>query len=117
FKWSRENGSVVLPIVSLAAGDNSTTAGVATLGRDYRFGLAVGDYVEVQDDWSALTNVPGMLLQVQSIDRTSLSIVMSGTTTSGVGSYPTRHPLLRRWDQKPSDPITGGLTLAPDNAA
>src|SRR5258707_5727923 len=54
FKWSRENGSVVFPIES-GGGTNSVV--LETLGRDERFGLREGDWVEIQDDVSVLQNI------------------------------------------------------------
>ncbi|MFY9719132.1 MAG: DUF6519 domain-containing protein [Candidatus Cybelea sp.] len=116
FKWSRENGAVIFPILKLATGSGQTTVTLGNLGRDDRFGLVEGDYVEVQDDDSVLNNAPGMLLQVQSIDSSSLMVVLSGTTGGTVGTNLQRHPLLRRWDQKAGDPSEGGLQLAADNA-
>ena len=117
FKWSRDNGAVVFPIVGLqTSGSASTTITLANLGRDDRFGLAVGDYVEVQDDNSVLNNIPGNLLQVQSIDRTNLVVVLTGTTTSGVGGDQALHPLLRRWDHKSGDPSQGGEQVLADGA-
>ena len=117
FKMSRENGAVVFPITKLSTGSNATTVTLGNLGRDDRFGLAVGDYVEVQDDNSVLNNTPGQLLQVQSIDTVNLSVTLSGSTTASIGADPTLHPLLRRWDHKAGDPTQGGLTLGKDGAA
>ncbi|HEY6235619.1 MAG TPA: DUF6519 domain-containing protein, partial [Candidatus Elarobacter sp.] len=70
FKWSRENGSVVFPILGLATttGTNVTQVTLGNLGRDDRFSLQTDDYVEIQDDRSVLANTPGPLLQVQSVD-------------------------------------------------
>ena len=110
FKWSRENGSVVFPI---ASGGGTPAVVVETLGRDDRFGLVEGDLVEVQDDRSVLLNLPGKLIPVQAIDRTTLTVTLSGMPDSTVGGDETLHPLLRRWDQE----AEGGLTLANDNAA
>jgi Family of unknown function (DUF6519) len=76
----------------------------------------VGDYVEVQDDYSVLNNIPGNLLQVQSIDRMNLVVVLTGTTTSGVGGDQALHPLLRRWDHKSGDPSQGGEQVLADGA-
>jgi hypothetical protein len=119
FKWSRENGSVVFPIVSMAtnAGSGSGTTDVVleTLGRDDRFGLTEGDWVEVQDDDYVLLNSAGPLLQVQAIDRTGLRVTLNGVAGSKAGKG--KHPLLRRWDQKAGDPAEGGLQLDSDNAA
>ncbi len=114
FKWSRENGSVVYP---LASGGGTPAVVVESLGRDDRFGLVEGSLVEVQDDRSVLLNMPGRLLPVQAIDRTTMMVTLGGTPDSTLGRDPTLHPLLRRWDQVAGDPEEGGLTLANDNAA
>lgn len=121
FKWSRENGSVVFPIVSLASGSGSTTAVLENLGRDDRFGLAEGDWVEIQDDDYVLQNRAGTLLNVQSIDRSAMKVTLKGTPDSGVlanlAKALPKHPLLRRWDHKEGDSAEGGLTLGSDGAA
>jgi hypothetical protein len=116
FKWSRENGAVVFPILKLSAGSGQTTLTLADLGRDDRFGLVEGDFVEIQDDDSALNNTVGQLMAVQSIDSSSRTVVLSGTAGS-VGANPQRHPLLRRWDQKAGDPAEGGSQLLVDSGA
>jgi hypothetical protein len=114
FKWSRENGAVLYPISS---GGGTTVIVVESLGRDDRFGLVEGDLVEVQDDRSVLSNLPGNLLPVQSIDSTTMIVTLNGTPDTLLGSDETLHPLLRRWDQTNGDPAEGGLTLDNDNAA
>jgi Family of unknown function (DUF6519) len=114
FKWSRENGSVVFPIVRAAA---NNVVVLENLGRDDRFGIAENDWVEAVDDATDLLGIARPLLQVQSIDRTSNTVTLSGpigiTLTKGNPS----HPLLRRWDIKFGDPAEGGLQNAGDNAA
>jgi hypothetical protein len=122
FKWSRENGSVVYPIVSLTTGTGITTVTLENLGRDDRFTLAEGEWVEIQDDDSVLQNRAAPLLKVQSIDRPNLKVTLSGTPDAGVlqdfnKQGVTRHPLVRRWDHQAGDPAEGGLTLGADNAA
>jgi hypothetical protein len=115
FKWSRENGSVFYPITS---GGGTTTVVVESLGRDDRFGLVEGNLVETQDDRSVLLNQSGILLSVQSINPTTLTVTLNGTPAAVVGSDETLHPLLRRWDQTSGDPDAVGLTLDPaDNCA
>ncbi|HEY1427468.1 MAG TPA: DUF6519 domain-containing protein [Caulobacteraceae bacterium] len=117
FKWSRDDGAVTYPINGLQiSGGATTTVTLGSLGRDDRFGLSVGDYVEVQDDYSVLNNIPGNLLQVQSIDRTGFTVVLAGVTTSGVGTDPNLHPLLRRWDHRSGDPAQGGAQVLADGA-
>lgn len=114
FKWSRENGSVLFPIVG---GGGTTTVTLENLGRDDRLSLAEGDWVEVQDDDYVLGNGAGNLLRVQAIDRTSLTVTLSGAPDANVGGDPAKHPLLRRWDHQEGDPTEGGLQLAADGAA
>jgi Family of unknown function (DUF6519) len=114
FKWSRENGSVLFPIQS---GGGTNAVVLETLGHDDRFGLAAGDWVEVSDDAAVLVGAVRPLLQVQSIDRSRLTVVLSGTPDTAIGSDMSKHPLLRRWDHKQGDPAAGGLTLGSDNAA
>jgi hypothetical protein len=116
FKWSRENGSVIFPIVGApVVSDGTTNVTLETLGRDDRLSLEEGDWVEVQDDAYVLHNVAGKLLQIQAIDRTSMTVTLSGTPDPDVD--PSRHPLLRRWDHKEGVTAEGGLQLASDGAA
>jgi hypothetical protein len=114
FKWSRENGSVIFGI---ASGGGTSAVTLDSLGRDDRFGLIEGSFVEVQDDRTALLNLPGRLLPVQAIDRSTNVVMLGGAPDATVGRDATQHPLLRRWDQQAGDPEEGGLTLANDNAA
>lgn len=106
FKWSRDNGSVVFPIVSLGGTDaiGCTDAIVATLGRDQCSQLTEGDWVEVSDDSYALRGESGPLAQVERVDRDELKITLK--SPDGVADLPSyaetetssKHPLLRRWD-------------------
>jgi len=113
FKWSRENGSVIFPIVG--SGDTSEIF-LENLGRDGRLGLSEGDWVEVVDDDYVLQGRADNLLQVQHIDRGSLKVTMAGTPTN-CGKDLSKHPLLRRWDHKKGNADDGGLQLANDGAA
>jgi hypothetical protein len=117
FKWSRDNGCVVFPVTGVKVSGGTTTVTLVSLGRDARFGLAEGAYVEIQDDASMLNGLPGQMLQVQSIDADTPSVVLVGALASSVGSQPQLHPLLRRWDYLAGDPAQGGLTLGKDGAA
>jgi Family of unknown function (DUF6519) len=117
FKWSRENGSVIFPVVKVTVSSTTTTVVLANLGRDDRYGLENGDYVELQDDNSVLNNTAGNLLQVQSIDTTSLTVVLAGTNTApSVGTNSALHPMLRRWDHQSGDPTQGGEKVTADGA-
>jgi uncharacterized protein DUF6519 len=109
FKWSRENGAVAFVILS---GGGTNTLKLENLGRDDRFGLAEGDWVEVEDDSSVLQNRVVPLLQVEKIDRSSSTIILAGNPAADIGNDPANQPRIRRWDHKAS----GGITLGPDNA-
>ena len=111
FKWSRENGSVVFPIVKLDNANGTTTVRLGNLGRDDRFGLQAGDYVEIQDDGSVLANSVAPLLKVQAVDRAAMVVTLSGNAGLTVGADSALHPLVRRWDQKAGNPSAGGLEL------
>ena len=112
FKWSRENGSAIYPIISLSSGAGTTTVSLDTLGRDDRFGLDEGDWLEVVDDNSVLQNRAENLLRIHSVDRPNMTVTLEGALTSNVGRDPAKHPLLRRWDHKEGDPDEGGLRLS-----
>jgi hypothetical protein len=114
FKWSRENGAVVFPIASASG----STVVLESLGRDDRFGLVESDWVEIQDDDSVLANRAGPLLRVKSIQRSGRRVTLSGDVPTGIGKDLSKHPLLRRWEQREGDDAAGGLTLdQADNAA
>jgi hypothetical protein len=117
FKWSRENGSVVFPVNSIVQGNDTTEVRLANLGRDDKFGLLEGDWVELSDDAYTLHNRAGRLLQIVSIDRDEMSVSLNGTPEFTINEDSASHPLLRRWDQKAGDPKKGGLTLNADDKA
>jgi hypothetical protein len=96
FKWSRENGSVVFPIREL--GESSVT--LEHLGRDHRFGLKAGDWVEVVDGIYELQRRAENLLKVTLVDPDTMEVTLSGTPQLGrnLSEDPQKRPLLRRWD-------------------
>ncbi|WP_205669325.1 DUF6519 domain-containing protein [Amycolatopsis suaedae] len=124
FKWSRENGSVVFPILSLSGAE----VRLADLGRDGKLGLEVGDWVEIVDDASAARVADDVALdddpvrapalrRVVAIDAADRRITLdSEQADDGCGTRQRLHPLLRRWDHGPT-PIRGIRTrLASDGA-
>ncbi|KWX02075.1 hypothetical protein LI90_3114 [Carbonactinospora thermoautotrophica] len=96
FKWSRENGSVVFPVTSLA----EAWATLAAFGRDDKLDLNVGDWVEVVDDAYAVRGEPAPLLQVEEVDLPGRRVRLSGVPVAGVARDARRHPYLRRWDHR-----------------
>jgi hypothetical protein len=123
FKWSRENGSVVFPIISITGSGGGTGGGATTevrlahLGRDDKLGLREGDWVEIVDDAYTLGNRPAKLLRVSVIDRDEMSVTLQGATGISAGANSKNHALLRRWDQKPGNSDDRDLKLGVDNAA
>jgi hypothetical protein len=113
FKWSRDNGANIFPIISL----DDTLVTLEHLGRDARLSLQVGDWVEVVDDDYTLAGSAEPLLKVLEVDHTAMTVTLEKPPTSTVGQDSSLHPLLRRWDQKRGDPRMGGLDLGSDNAA
>jgi hypothetical protein len=97
FKWSRDNGSVVFPMRR-----KGQEVFVTTLGRDDRYALELGDWVELVDDASVLNRTPAVLRRVAQIDPVALKVTLDATPSEPIGTDPELHPLLRRWDQEPT---------------
>ena len=108
FKWSRENGSVIFPVVSSVPGATASdgsarvTVTLARLGRDARLGLEVNGWVELVDDDYTLAQRAYPLLQVIAVDLADGIVTLNvpkNVTPYQPASDPRKHPLLRRWDQ------------------
>ena len=63
FKWSRDNGSIVFPIIS----QEGSLVILQSLGFDSRTTLKVGNWVEITDDTHEMQGKPGILAQVEEI--------------------------------------------------
>ncbi|AUY53154.1 DUF6519 domain-containing protein [Streptomyces sp. CB01881] len=98
FTWSRDNGSVVHPLLRL----NGTAAVLRDPPRDRRTALPVGTLVEVVDDRSTLLGRPGTLARVKDIDDEGDDYTVVLDTDAGTIEA-DRHPLLRRWDHPDVD--------------
>jgi hypothetical protein len=119
FKWSRENASVVFPVVSLSG----AVATLGSLGRDGKLSLEVGDRVELVDDATAgrvaddvaAAEYPvaaSRLRTVVAIDAADLRVTLDsqeGDDECGLGA----NPFLRRWDHLPGP---GTPDIAEDGA-
>jgi hypothetical protein len=101
FKWSRDNGSVVFAVQEFVAGQPNKVR-VSRLGRDQVLALQEGDFVEVFDDNAELSNTPGTVVKITSIDRANRELTLSGPVTGD----PNAHPKVRRWDQKSAPIVT-----------
>lgn len=114
FKWSRENGSVLYPVLTVASDGGIVTATLANLGRDDRFGLSDGDYVELESAETMTAEIapPAPLLQVKSVDRQSRQVTLATPSNTPFDIAPfakTLATVLRRWDH-------GGAEVGADNA-
>jgi hypothetical protein len=97
FKFSRDNGSVVFPVVDVL----KTKVTVASLGRDPRTSVEIGDWVEIADDLFALTNKVDALRRVVHVDRAQLVITLDSEPALNIGRNPDFNPILRRWETAP----------------
>ena len=108
FKWSRENGSVVVGIQSISGNQIA----VNSLGRDANLGFAPGQWVEIVDDsyqFGVPANRPGQLYQIQSVTPSQLSVTVT-PPVSGIDA--TLNPRMRRWDQSGVTAGAGGIPVS-----
>jgi hypothetical protein len=105
FKWSRDNGSHIFSI-------RSTKGAIVTVDQLVRddCSLKVGDWVEIMDDDRVLRNeLPAEdLLKVDAINPDTMEVTLvvpDGTPIPVYDETSTKHPLLRRWDQKATSKV------------
>ena len=98
FVWSRENSSIVFPIVTSTVINSSAIAlNLEYLGKDKDSSLSAGDWVEIIDDDYILQNSDRQLLKVEQVDRIENQVILSGDGKNKI-LLKEKHPLLRRWD-------------------
>ena len=108
FKWSRENGSVVVAVTGLSG----SQVYVDSLGPDANLGFSPGQWVEISDDSNLFgenPNQPGDLYQIKSVSPETLSVTMTQPVASVNASLNAR---MRRWDQFGSSATANGVGLA-----
>ena len=126
FKWSRDNGSLVFPVIEgkirFPSDENGKKMYVelAHLGLDESKALKKGDWVEFVHESYVLQNRAESLLQVEDIDHQTMVVTL---VTKGNGKLPlspeiARLPILRRWDQceskNPEIRPEGDIPIMPD---
>jgi len=102
FKWSRDNGSVLVKIAEFSVDGSADKIRVTSLGRDDVLGLHEQDWVEVLDDAHELAGEPGFLVQIDKIDRERLIVTLKDDVT---GFDLDLHAKLRRWDSEGELPV------------
>ncbi|WP_217995796.1 DUF6519 domain-containing protein, partial [Kribbia dieselivorans] len=120
FKWSRDNGSVVSPVVDVASDGLSLRP--ASLGRDEVLGFHKGDWVEVLDDRREFRRLAGQMRKVDDIvdGRLVLTSALDADLRLGATAADERHLRVRRWDQNGVVRTSTGATvvdLTPASAA
>lgn len=90
FKWSQDNGSLACSIASCTGTELTVTA----RGREGLESLDENDWLEIEDDHTALSQRGGDLVQVLEADVGAGRIVVDSPVSVALD----RHPLLRRWD-------------------
>ncbi|MEO6703116.1 MAG: DUF6519 domain-containing protein [Jatrophihabitantaceae bacterium] len=102
FAWSRDNGSVLFALSSLAEGEaEQTVAQLTQPPRDDQADLAEGDWVELRDDSWTPTARPRPLLQVVRYDRARGLVTLAGPEDFDPHRIDdSARPYLRRWDQQ-----------------
>ncbi|MGW2723431.1 DUF6519 domain-containing protein [Streptomyces sp. NPDC001492] len=103
FKWSRENGSVVLPVRRI----DGATVELETLGRDDKLGVGMGDVVEIVDDAVVCRSASdrpdarrGRLYTVRDVDYAEYRVELDAEPADDAGMRRSLHPFLRRWDSE-----------------
>lgn len=110
FKWSRENGSVVVAVT----GTSGPVVYVDSLGFDANLGFSAGQWVELTDDsyeFGQDPNQPGPLYQIDSITPDQLYVTLKQSVPAGAID-PTKNARMRRWDQFGSPAGSNGVAIA-----
>jgi hypothetical protein len=115
FKWSRDNGSVVVKWESVEV-SNTNNLLVSSIGRDELLGFKSGDWIEMIDDRTDLLGLQGTMVQLSKVDGNILTINPvtnipgAATVTAGV-----KNARIRRWDSagelKPNSNNTDWIEL------
>ena len=109
FKWSRDNGSVVFPVLR----SSGPQFWLGHLGRDARSTLSEGDWIEVVDEASAYWPGVGQMAQVKRVDGDEVAVeltpgIITNFVDADAAQAESRRLLLRRWDQRGDLAKSGG---------
>lgn len=106
FKWSRDNGALVVAVRPLGAQQLAVVDGLQ--GGSIPF--AGGDWAELTDDARELRGLPGDLVQVGGVDPAGQTVALAAAPAAALD--PARRYQLRKWDGAgaavvPVPPATG----------
>jgi hypothetical protein len=103
FKWSKDNGSVIFPIISgtISINEGKTVVSLEHIGKDDRFTLKEGCYVELVHDDYVLLNRADPLMKVEKVDKKTMQATLIGVPviSSPDTNSAFKHPYLRLWNQ------------------
>ena len=107
YKWSRDNGSVVVAVSEFVADSGGTKTRVASLGRDDVLGLHENDWIEVTDDTTELAGKPGTMARITEISPDNVLTLSVPIPAYKIEDHP--NPKARRWDSDgPQDVVVTG---------
>jgi hypothetical protein len=109
FIWSRDNGSVVLPVETVSG----TLVKLAAAWRDARSEVAVGDHVEISDEAVRMNPGAGPIRRVTAYDPDDATVTLDASPGPAIEGA-ERGLALRRWDHKKGDPRSGYPAVADD---
>ena len=112
FKWSRDNGSVAMPVVEMVS---STVLRLASIGKDDVLRVSTGDWVEILDDNYELGRKPGVMRKI-TVDDAARTITFTGALPADLqpanaDEAAARHLRARRWDQSGVVKSGAGATI------
>ena len=98
FKWSRENGSPLLPVASL----EGSSAHIAPVARQAASRLTEGTWLELSDRLDRVLGRSRTMVQVKNVDAASGLIELTASPDEGRDFKPGERTdvALRRWDQR-----------------
>lgn len=112
FSWSRDNGSVAVPVVEVVGASRLRPS---DLGRDAALGLRTDDWVEILDDHRELGGRPGEMRRITVHDddgTVSFSPALPADLPATTAEATARHLRIRRWDQSGQVKSAAGAVLA-----
>lgn len=116
FKWSRDNGSLVVSLKQVSANPgnaNHADLTVSSIGRDKVLRFTGGQWVELTDDTHEETARPGILVQVVKAEGEIITVDRATAFDANSATFPApinladfpKNAVVRRWDftDKPKD--------------
>lgn len=106
FKWSRENGAIVVAIEQIAGNQVK----ISSLGKDAVNSFKVGDYIEILNDSREINGLPGDIKQITAIIE-SQRILTLDSNVDTVTFTEAGNPKVRRWESVGGTMTTSGIMV------